>query len=255
MMEPDSNAQIAPPQAGRFQLSRLIPIAILVAGLGAFFAFDLDSYLTFETLRENRETLSAWVEQYGIIAILIFVLAYIVMVAFSLPGGTLMSITGGFLFGLINATIAIVIGATIGASILFLAAKTAFGDALKAKLGDGNALAKMEQGFKEDAFNYLLVLRLIPLFPFFLVNLVPAFLGVELRTYIIATFIGIIPGAAVYASVGNGLGAIFDRGETPNFGLIFEPEILLPILGLAALALLPVIYKKFFKSENSSVEG
>jgi uncharacterized membrane protein YdjX (TVP38/TMEM64 family) len=103
----------------------------------------------------------------------------------------------------------------------------------------------MEAGFRENAFNYLLVLRLIPLFPFWLVNLVPAFLGVPLRTYVVATLLGIIPGSLVYASVGNGLGVVFDQGDTPDLGIIFKPAILGPILGLAALALLPVVYRRY----------
>ncbi len=229
---------------------RLIPLGILIVGLIAFFALGLDDVLSFETLKQNRDVLSAWVTEYGVIAILIFMIAYILVVAFSLPGGAVMTIAGGFLFGWIAASIAIVIAATIGATLLFLAAKTALGDSLRARAG--KSIQKMEAGFRENAFHYLLVLRLIPIFPFFLVNLVPAFLGVTLRTYVIATFIGIIPGTAVYASVGNGLGEIFDRGETPNLGIIFEPSILGPILGLAVLALLPVLYKKFMQKTPSN---
>ena len=146
----------------------------------------------------------------------------------------------------------VVVGATIGATLLFLAAKTALGDALRARAG--GFVKKMEDGFRKNAFNYLLFLRLVPAFPFWLVNLVPAFLGVTLRTYVVATFIGIIPGAIVYTSVGNGLGAVFDAGESPDFGIIFRPEILLPIVGLAVLALVPVLYQKL-TSKSSSDES
>ena len=254
MTDPDQHAQAPDPSSG-FHLKKILPLIVLVAGLGLFFALGLDQYVTFDALRDNRETLLALVNDYGVLSILLFIFAYIAVAAFSLPGGAVMSITGGFLFGLYLGTVGIVIGATIGASILFLAAKTAFGDALRAKIGDGKVIAKMEQGFRQNAFNYLLVLRLVPLFPFFVVNLVPAFLGVPLRTYIVATFIGIIPGAAVFASVGNGLGAIFDQGQTPDLGIIFQPQILGPILGLALLALIPVIYEKFFKRSETSTEG
>jgi uncharacterized membrane protein YdjX (TVP38/TMEM64 family) len=126
---------------------------------------------------------------------------------------------------------------------VFLIARTALGDALRAKAGPW--MRRMEAGFRENAFSYLLVLRLIPLFPFWLVNLVPAFLGVPLGAYVLATFLGIIPGSLVYASVGNGLGVVFDRGGAPDLGIIFRPAILGPIVGLAALALLPVIYRKY----------
>jgi uncharacterized membrane protein YdjX (TVP38/TMEM64 family) len=135
----------------------------------------------------------------------------------------------------------VVISATVGAVALFLAARSALFDVLHAKAGP--ALLKMEQGFKESALSYLLVLRLIPLFPFWLVNLVPALLGVPLRTYVIGTAIGIIPGTFVYASIGNGLGAILDSGEQPDLTVIFNTEVLIPILGLAVLSLLPVLYK------------
>ena len=111
----------------------------------------------------------------------------------------------------------------------------------------------MEAGFRENALSYLLVLRLVPLFPFWLVNLVPAFLGVKLRTYVIGTFFGIIPGTLVYASIGNGLGSVLDQGRTPDLGIIFRVDILVPLIGLAVLALIPVGYKWYQarKSHNS----
>jgi uncharacterized membrane protein YdjX (TVP38/TMEM64 family) len=141
--------------------------------------------------------------------------------------------------------LAAVIAATIGATLLFLAARTALGDVLRAKAGPG--LRKLEDGFKRDALSYLLVLRLVPAFPFFLVNLAPAFLGVSLRTYLIGTFFGIMPGTFVFASVGAGLGAVFDRGERPDLSIILSPPVLLPLLALAALALVPVIWNRFKK--------
>ena len=229
-------------QKAKITLGRLAPLLVLVAGLVSFFAFGLNEYLTFELLSENREALTDWVDQYGIVAGLVFILGYLIVVAFSLPGGTVMSIAGGFLFGVVAGTFYVLVGATAGATILFLAARTALGDALRARAG--GVVKKMEEGFRENAFSYLLFLRLVPAFPFWLVNLVPAFLGVSLKTYVIATFFGIIPGAIVYTSVGNGLGAVFDAGESPDFGIIFRPEILLPIVGLALLALVPVLYQK-----------
>jgi uncharacterized membrane protein YdjX (TVP38/TMEM64 family) len=137
----------------------------------------------------------------------------------------------------------VVVGATVGATIVFLIARTALGDALRARAGP--RVRRMEEGFRSDALSYLLVLRLIPIFPFWLVNIVPAFLGVALRTYVLGTFIGIIPGSFVYASVGNGLGAVFEAGGTPDLGIVFQPAILLPIVGLAVLALLPVGYRRY----------
>jgi uncharacterized membrane protein YdjX (TVP38/TMEM64 family) len=164
------------------------------------------------------------------------------MVAFSLPGALVATLTGGFLFGTVLGGTATVVAATIGATILFIAARTAFGDLLRAKAGP--AIKRMEEGFRENAFSYLLVLRLVPLFPFFLVNLAPAFLGVTLPTFVGATFIGIIPGTFVFASLGNGLGAVFDAGRTPDLGLVKEPQVILPLLALAVLALVPVLYRR-----------
>ena len=221
---------------------RVLPLAILVLGLGAFFAFDLHSYLSFETLKANREELLGFVDRHRVLAILLYGAGYTVAVAFSFPGASILTIAGGFLLGLTTGTLATVVGATLGATGVFLAARLAFGDLLRKKAG--NAILKMEAGFQENAFHYLLVLRLIPVFPFWIVNLAPALLKVPLRTYITATFLGIAPGTFVYPSIGNGLGAIFDRGETPDLGIIFEPAILIPITGLALLALLPIAIKK-----------
>lgn len=220
----------------------MIPLLVLAAGLVAFFVFDLNDYLTFETLRENRAWLLQQVADSALLAAIVYIVLYILVVAFSLPGGAVMTITGGFLFGQWLGTAYVIFAATIGATILFLAAKTALGDVLRAKAGP--FLQRMEAGFQENALSYLLVLRLIPLFPFFIVNLVPAFLGVSLKVFVIATFVGIIPGSFVYATVGAGLGSIFDSGEEFSAGSILTPEIVTALVGLAVLAMLPVAYKK-----------
>lgn len=225
-----------------FSFMRLIPLFVLVAGLGVFFALGLDRHISFETLRENRASLLSWVQTSGAVAVLAYMAIYAAAIAFSLPGGAVLSITGGFLFGAIWGTGYIVISATLGATALFLIAKTALGDPLRAKAGPW--LQKMEAGFQENALSYLLVLRLVPLFPFFVVNLVPAFLGVSLSTYVLGTFFGIIPGAFVYASVGAGLGSIFDAGGEFSASGILTPQILIALIGLAVLALIPVLYKK-----------
>ncbi|MGV8995634.1 MAG: TVP38/TMEM64 family protein [Parvibaculaceae bacterium] len=222
---------------------RFWPLAILVLGFIAFFALGLQRYMTLDTLRDNRASLSQWVAAHLVLAIVIYIAAYALMAAFSLPGGLVATLTGGFLFGTWLGGGATVIGATIGASILFIAARTAFADLLRGKAG--SAIARMEAGFKENAFSYLLFLRLVPVFPFWLVNLAPAFLGVSLRTFVSATLIGIIPGTFVFASIGNGLGAIFDAGGKPDFGLLRQPQIIGPLIALALLSLLPVLYRRF----------
>lgn len=237
--------------AKRSLVRRLLPIFVLIGGFVVFFALDLDSYVTFDALRDNRAMLHDYVQRYGALTIFAFGLLYAVIVAFSLPGGAVMTIAAGFLFGTVVGGLTAVVAATIGATVLFLVARFALGDLLRGKAGP--FVVRMETGFRENALNYLLVLRLIPLFPFWLVNLVPAFLGVRTGTYILGTFLGIIPGTFVFASVGNGLGAVFDAGDTPDLGIIFSADILLPIIGLALLALLPVAYKWFqARSERGS---
>lgn len=227
--------------ARRFSLGRLVPLLVLAAGLIAFFAFGLNEYLGFDALKQHRAAIDGWVMSNAALAALVYLLGYAVMIAFSLPGGAVATIFGGFLFGTFMAGSLVVVGATLGATCLFLAARTGLGEPLRRRAGPG--LKRMEAGFRENALSYLLVLRLVPLFPFWLVNLVPAFLGVNLRTYVIGTFFGIIPGTFVYASIGNGLGSVLDQGKTPDLGIIFRVDILVPLIGLAVLALIPVGYK------------
>ncbi len=221
---------------------RLVPLAVLGVGIVAFFALGLDRYLTFDELRRNRETLTSFVDAMPVLSVLLFVLVYTAAVALSVPGAAVLTLTGGFLFGIWEGTAAVVVGATAGATLLFLAARFVLGDALRAKAGPW--LAKMEAGFNEDAMSYLLVLRLIPAFPFFIVNLVPAFLGVSLRTFVFATFLGIIPGTFVFASIGAGLGSIFDSAQEFSLKGALTPQVITALVGLAVLSLLPVAYKK-----------
>ncbi|MBT3793093.1 MAG: TVP38/TMEM64 family protein [Rhodospirillales bacterium] len=236
-----------------FSLGRLVPLGVMAAALIAFFALDLNQYLNFGALKDHQETLSGFVASNAILAAVLFIVIYAVSTAISLPGGAILTIAGGFLFGTLIGTVYVVIGASLGATGLFLAARTALGEPLRARAGP--QLQRMEKGFRENAFSYLLFLRLIPIFPFWLVNLVPAFLGVPIGTYFIGTLIGIIPGSFVFASVGNGLGALFAAGKTPDLGIIFAPDILIPIAGLGLLALVPVLYKRFKDKKKSDHSG
>lgn len=223
-------------------LKRFLPLGVLIAGLVAFFAFGLNEHVSVETLKENRETLQRFVAENAVVASLVFMLVYIVAVAFSIPGGAVLTITGGFMFGIVWASSLVVVGATVGATCVFLAARTALGDILRRKAGPW--MTKLESGFQENAFSFLLTLRLVPIAPFWLVNLVPAFFGVRLGTYVITTLVGIVPGTVVYTSVGNGLGATLDAGADPDLGAIFQPAVLLPLVGLGLLSLVPVVYKR-----------
>lgn len=224
---------------------RFLPLALILGALALAYALGLHRYLSFEVLAENRAQLLTWTESNRALALALYMLAYIAVVALSLPGGAVATLTGGFLFGTWLGGLVAVLAATMGATLLFLAARTALGDVLRDKAGPG--LRKLEEGFERDALSYLLVLRLVPAFPFFLVNLAPAFLGVKLRAYLIGTFFGIMPGTFVFASVGAGLGAVFDRGERPDLSIVLTPPVLLPLLALAALSLVPVVWKRFGK--------
>ena len=239
----DRRPATARPGTPRITWKRLIPFLVLLAGLVAFFALGLDDYVTVEALRDNRESLLAFVARYGVLAGLVYMLIYATAIAFCVPGGAVMTMAGGFLFGAVWATVYVVIAATLGATLLFVIVKPALGDPVRARLRPW--LGRMEDGFNRDAFSYLLFLRLVPGFPFWAVNLVPAFLGVRLGTYVAATLIGIIPATFIFAGVGNGLGAILDAGDTPDLGIITEPEVWLPFAGLAVLALLPVAYRRY----------
>ena len=222
---------------------RVALVGVLVAGFVSFFAFGVDDYVTIETLREHRDILQAKVDDYAILAPAIFVVLYATAIAFSVPGGLVMTITGGFLFGNVMGTAYVVVAATIGASAIFLIARTALGEPLRARAGPW--LGRLEAGFQRNAFNYLLVLRLIPLFPFFVVNLVPAFLGVRLAPYVVATLVGIIPATFVYSTVGAGLDSLFESDQEFTATGILTPEIITALVGLAVLALLPVAYKRY----------
>ena len=224
-------------------LARRLPlIAILVvAAIGAFAFRDL---LSFETLRENRESLLAFRDANYLLTVLAFIGAYVLIVGFSLPGATVATLTGGFLFGTFPGVLYNVTGATLGAIAIFLAARWGLGDRLAARMDTGEGVVKrIKDGIDDNQWSMLFLIRLVPAVPFFVANLVPALVGVPLFRFAITTFLGIIPGALVFTSVGAGLGEVFARGETPDLGLIFEPHILLPILGLCALAALPIALK------------
>ncbi len=223
-------------------LRRLPLIAILsVAAIGAF---TLRDYLSFDALAANREMLIAFRDANYLMTVLSFIAIYIVIVAFSLPGATIATLAGGFLFATFPGALFNVFSATVGATAIFLAARWGFGEQLGRRLeGAEGAVKKIKEGIDENQWSMLFVIRLVPAVPFFLANLIPSFLDVPLHRFVISTFLGIIPGTVVYTSVGAGLGEVFASGETPNLGIIFEPHVLLPILGLAALSLVPVAIK------------
>lgn len=224
-------------------MTRMLPLAVIlaVALLGGYLLRD---YLSFEALRDNRQALLAFRDaNYGV-TVLAFVAIYVVIVAFSLPGATVATLTGGFLFATFPGVLFNVTAATIGAVVIFTAARWGLGERLAAKMENSQgAVKKIKDGIDENQWSMLFLIRLVPAVPFFVANLVPALVGVPVTRFAVSTFLGIIPGGLVFTSVGAGLGEVFERGETPDLGIIFEPQILLPILGLCALATLPIVIK------------
>ena len=225
----------APPLPGR-PWGKLLIVALFVGAIAAFFAFDGQHYLSLETIKANRDALLSFADRHFVAALAIAFVVYAGAIALSLPGGLVLSLAMGFIFGRWVGTALVVIAATVGATLVFLAARYLFADAARKRLGTLGE--RINAGFTENAFSYLLFLRLVPAFPFFLVNLAPAFTAIPLRTYILATLIGIIPGTFVYVNLGQTLGRI-DSLQ----GLVSR-ETLLAFGLLGLFALLPVAWKK-----------
>jgi len=229
----------------RHKILRRLPILtiLIVAIVGAFTMRD---YLSYEALAQNRETLLGFRDANYIGTALLFMLAYVLIVAFSLPGATIATLTGGFLFGIFPGVAFNVVAASTGATALFLAARWGLGERLAAKMDASDGAVKaIKDGIDENQWSVLFLMRLVPAVPFFIANLIPAMVGVAIHRFVVTTFLGIIPGGLVITSVGAGLGGVFESGEMPNLAIIFEPQILFPILGLCALAALPLVLKLF----------
>lgn len=222
---------------------RLWPLAILALGFILGLAVFWDN-LTFESLRDNRQALLAFRDSHYVAMVAAYMALYVLIVAFSLPGATIATLAGGFLFGLFPGVIFVLISATMGATLIFLAARMGFGRALSARMdASSGTVRRIMEGIHENELSMLFLIRLVPVVPFFVANLLPALVGVSLRRYVVTTFFGIMPGTAVYTWVGAGLGEVFARGGTPDLSIIFDPAILGPILGLCALAALPILLK------------
>lgn len=225
-------------------LRRWLPLMLIATGavLGLVFLRDR---LSFESLAENRAALLAYRDAHPRLTPALFVAAYGLIVALSVPGAIWVTLTGGFLFGLFPGVLYNVSGATLGALALFLAVRAGLSEGLRARIDASDGAARrLADGLRANEVSVLLSMRLIPVVPFFVANLIPAFLGVRAARFAWTTVVGIIPGALVYTWVGAGLGAVFARGERPDLAVIFEPYVLGPILGLAALSLLPVLMRR-----------
>lgn len=223
-------------------LRRFAPLAILIGGLLFFVRSGALDSVSFEGLRDNRDWLMAQVAANPALALVIYVAVYAAATAAFLPGASIFTMAGGFLFGIWLGTAAAMAAASLGALVVFLASRTAFGDTFRGRLSA--MLPAMERGFRDSELAYLFILRLVPLFPFYAVNIAAGLLRVRLWKYVVSTVIGIAPGAFVYAGLGAGLDELIAAGETPDFWAAFlKPEIILPIIGLVLLAFAPIIYK------------
>ena len=230
-------------QMQKSSLIRRLPLIglLLIAAAGAFLLRDK---LNFATLAVHHDMLLAYRDSHYFWSAVAFIAGYAVLVALSLPGATVATLTGGFLFGVFPGTLFNVIAATAGAVAVFTAVRAGAGRETAAHIAArGGAAARLQAALQDNEWSVLLLMRLVPAVPFFLANLIPAFVGVRTDRFAITTFLGIIPGGLVFTSVGSGLGEVFARGETPDFDDLLTPGVMGPLLGLAALSALPVVIK------------
>ena len=221
----------------------IIPLSIVIIAIVGFTL--LRDYLSYETLRNNHESLVNFKNENYWVTVIIFIISYITLVTFALPGSPIASLTGGFLFGLAFGTFLNVTAAATGATLIFLAAKNGFGNKLTQRIdASEGSIRKIRDGIKRDEISYLFLIRLIPIIPFAVANLVPALFGVSLRNFFFTTYIGIIPGGLVFTWLGSGLSEVFKQNKEPNFSIIFEIYVIGPILCLCLLSFLPIILKK-----------
>ena len=231
-------------------IKRFGPLILVALAVAVVLASGLADHLSLVELKARRDQLQDFVALHPALSFGLYILIYIAVVSLSLPGALVMTLSGGFLFGPWLGAAAASSGASLGAAVIFLVCRSAVGDSLRGKAG--STIAKIEEGVRRDAFSYILTLRLIPVMPFWLVNLAAGFVNIPLRTFLAATVLGILPGSLVYSGLGAGLGEVFASGQEPNLRVIFEPHVLLPLVGLGLLSLLPVVLRRFRKSEKTS---
>jgi uncharacterized membrane protein YdjX (TVP38/TMEM64 family) len=239
MQATDAQTTMTPVDQAASPIGKLAIVGLLAAAVFAFFYFDLKQYLSLDALKNNRDALLAYTETHYASAVAVFIGLYALQTAFSLPGAAIFTLAGGFLFGSFVGTFFVNIAATTGATLAFLAARYLLRDWVESRFG--NRLAPIQEGFAKNAFSYLMTLRLIPIFPFFIVNLVSGLTRVRVGTYVLATALGIIPGSFVYANAGRQLGSINSLSE------IASPRVLGAFALLGLLSLVPILYKKFSK--------
>ncbi len=243
-------------ERGHFLMTGRMKNGLRLAGLAIVFALCAAAWKTgavqalyWPSLVAHRADWAAAVARHPLIAPFAFIGLYAFAVAMSLPVGLWLSLLGGLLFGIWMGGVLTVLGASIGAIGLFLLARGLLAPFFEAKFG--RQISKLRPGLERDGFGYLLALRLMPVFPFWLVNLAPALLGMRLMPYITATVIGMIPTSFVLSAVGSGLAATLATGAPPSPAMLLKPEILLPLLALAALAILPAVWRQWHNRNHA----
>ncbi len=224
------------------KISKFLPIAVILLGMATIYFTGVYKYLSFDTLRLYHQAVKSFMIEHPVAVPALYCITYVVCTALSVPGAIFLTLLGGYLFAQPLSTIYVVVSATCGASLIFLAASTALEEVLRKKAGP--FLKKMEKGFQEHAANYLLFLRFVPLFPFWLVNIAPAFFGVSFFTFVWTTFLGIIPGTLVFTFAGAGLEQIVENNEPFSLNTIFNFQIKIALLMLGITALVPLVYKR-----------
>ncbi len=222
---------------------RLVPLLVLIAAVIVAIWFGLPQALSWQMLGARQAALTGAANAHPMAALLAYVGAYTLATALSVPGAAVLSVAGGLLFGTILGAAAATVGATLGATLLFLAVRLALRPLMERRAGP--LLGRIRSGLEQDGFSYLLAIRLIPAFPFWLVNLAPALVGMRLPPFAAATLFGVIPGALVFASLGAGLGGVLAAGGTPDLGVIVSFRVLVPLIALALLSLLPVAWRRW----------
>jgi uncharacterized membrane protein YdjX (TVP38/TMEM64 family) len=228
--------------------SRYFMLGILALVFILFFYFKLYNYLTLATLKHYQSAAQQWTTSHYDLAAAIYISAFVLLIACAIPCATFMTLLGGFLFSAI-AILYAEFSITFGGMILYYAVRTAIGSRIAAK--KSGWINKLETGFKENAFSYLLILRLVPIFPCWISNIGAGLLNVPLKTFVLATALGILPSTIIYALAGRGLDKIITNNQVPLSHLILTPSVLFPLLGLAILSLAPVIYKFVKKPEQN----
>ena len=221
-------------------------VIILLLIIAAFGLIFFSEWISFEALKENRAEISEFRDKNLTLSIVIFWVFYVILVVFSLPGAAVASVSGGFLFGLGAGLLINITAASTGAALLFLLVRYGMKSFKynKSNTLNSNFVIQIKNALVTNQISIMLTLRLVPVVPFFLANILPALVGVRLFNFIWTTIIGIIPGGIVFTWIGVGVGEVFDRNEYPNFELLFSPVILGPILGLVALLILPMILRR-----------